>query len=99
MKIGAAINTSQASTWSGSELKIVQAMCLNEIVNAPQEFCSSSPHLVVQHIDWIQCRYLFVRVGNSPFDNYVTPTTQPTSEERYSVFATPPFIFFTSSVT
>lgn len=42
----------------------MQAICLNEIVNAPQEFTSATPHLVVQHVDWIQCRYLFVQCGD-----------------------------------
>lgn len=40
-------------------------MCLNEIVNAPDEYICKTPHLVVQYIDWIQCRYLFVRAGSS----------------------------------
>lgn len=44
----------------------MQAICLNEIVNAPQEFTSNTPHLVVQHVDWIQCRYLFVLCGDVP---------------------------------
>ncbi|KAH7346789.1 hypothetical protein BKA65DRAFT_399825 [Rhexocercosporidium sp. MPI-PUGE-AT-0058] len=53
--------------WHGSELKINSAMSLNEIVNCPTQFASSSPFLVVQHIDWIQCRYLLVQVqGGSP---------------------------------
>ncbi|OBT95051.1 hypothetical protein VE01_07354 [Pseudogymnoascus verrucosus] len=52
--------------WSGSNLKISQAICLNEIVNAPLEFTSNNPHLVVQHVDWIQCRYLFVLCGDVP---------------------------------
>jgi ubiquitin-conjugating enzyme E2 Q len=38
-------------------------MSLNEIVNCPTQFASASPYLVVQHIDWIQCRYLFVQVS------------------------------------
>jgi ubiquitin-conjugating enzyme E2 Q len=50
------------ATWQGSELKISSAMSLNEIVNCPAQFVSSNPYLVVQHIDWIQCRYLFVQV-------------------------------------
>lgn len=50
--------------WPGSNLKIVQAICLNEIVNAPDEFTSQNPHLVVQYVDWIQCRYLFVQCGD-----------------------------------
>ena len=44
----------------------MHAICLNEIVNSPQEFTSNTPHLVVQHVDWIQCRYLFVQCGELP---------------------------------
>lgn len=51
--------------WQSSELRASQAVALNEIVNAPKEYVSSSPHLVVQHLDWIQTRYLFVKAGNS----------------------------------
>jgi ubiquitin-conjugating enzyme E2 Q len=47
-------------SWSNSDLRIQQALALNEIVNAPKEFTSSSPHLVVAQLDWIQTRYLFV---------------------------------------
>lgn len=47
--------------WPNSELKITQALALNEIVNAPKEFTSSNPHLVVPQLDWIQTRYLFVK--------------------------------------
>ena len=49
--------------WPQSELKISSALSLNEIVNAPSEFRSQSPHLVVSQVDWIQTRYLFVRCG------------------------------------
>jgi ubiquitin-conjugating enzyme E2 Q len=48
-------------SWPNSDLKVQQALALNEIVNAPQEFTSSSPHLVVAQLDWIQTRYLFVK--------------------------------------
>lgn len=41
-------------------------MCLNEIINAPEEYTNKTPHLVVQFIDWIQCRYLFVRSSSLP---------------------------------
>jgi hypothetical protein len=41
-------------------------MCLNEIINAPDEYTNKIPHLVVQFVDWIQCRYLFVRSSISP---------------------------------
>ena len=45
-------------------------MSLNEIVNCPTEFASSNPYLVVQHVDWVQCRYLFVQVqgSNDPYN-------------------------------
>jgi ubiquitin-conjugating enzyme E2 Q len=49
--------------WSGSELKIQQTLALNEVVNAPLEFVSCQPHLVVAQLDWIQTRYLFVQVA------------------------------------
>ena len=42
-------------------------MSLNEIVNAPQSFLSSSPSIVVQHVDWIQCRYLLVQTADPEF--------------------------------
>ena len=47
--------------WPMSELRVNQALALNEVVNAPSEFVSSSPHLVVAQLDWIQTRYLFIR--------------------------------------
>jgi ubiquitin-conjugating enzyme E2 Q len=48
-------------------------MSLNEIVNCPSQFASKAPYLVVQHIDWIQCRYLLVQasgISNSNTDPY-----------------------------
>ena len=47
--------------WLHSELKITDAVALNEIVNAPTRFVSMNPHLVVDQLDWIQSRYLFVK--------------------------------------
>jgi len=58
-------------TWPNSELKVQQALALNEIVNAPKEFTSSSPHLVVAQLDWIQTRYLFVKTTQ----DYTLPVT------------------------
>ncbi|KAI9657990.1 MAG: hypothetical protein M1821_002647 [Bathelium mastoideum] len=49
------------NAWARSELQINAALSLNEIVNAPEEFVSSQPHLVVAQLDWIQTRYLFVQ--------------------------------------
>jgi ubiquitin-conjugating enzyme E2 Q len=40
---------------------ITSAVALNEIVNAPGDFVSQAPYLVVSRVDWIQTRYLFVR--------------------------------------
>ncbi|KAF2690250.1 hypothetical protein K458DRAFT_427050 [Lentithecium fluviatile CBS 122367] len=64
------------TSWPMSELKISQALALNEIVNAPGEFVSKSPHLVVAQLDWIQTRYLFVKTGS---DNPIgtSSTTEP----------------------
>ncbi|KAG9243034.1 hypothetical protein BJ878DRAFT_137512 [Calycina marina] len=50
-----------ATCWPGSELNIKSAMSLNEIVNYPTKYQSRSPYLVVQYVDWIQCRYLMVQ--------------------------------------
>lgn len=47
--------------WPQSELKISSAVALNEIVNAPKQFVSTVPHLVVSQLEWIQTRYLFVK--------------------------------------
>ncbi|KAF3204197.1 hypothetical protein TWF106_010376 [Orbilia oligospora] len=51
--------------WSKSVLKVSGAVALNEIVNAPGEFVSKSPHLVVAQLDWICTRYLFVQCAFS----------------------------------
>ncbi|OQE16829.1 hypothetical protein PENFLA_c026G02467 [Penicillium flavigenum] len=47
---------------SESRLKLETVISLNEVVNAPEGFVSHSPHYVVQHLDWIQPRYLFVKL-------------------------------------
>ena len=54
-------NGERFGEWPHSQLKISQAIALNEIVNAPASFVSRSPHLVVAQLDWIQSRYLFVK--------------------------------------
>jgi ubiquitin-conjugating enzyme E2 Q len=56
-------------------------MSLNEIVNCPSQFISSNPYLVVQHLDWIQCRYLLVQVSQN--------TTIPTSNVFRAAGAVP----------
>lgn len=47
--------------WPHSQLRISDALSLNEIVNRPDQFVNTNPHLVVAQLDWIQTRYLFVR--------------------------------------
>ncbi|KAL8951375.1 MAG: hypothetical protein Q9222_002652 [Ikaeria aurantiellina] len=66
---------SPSDGWPQSQLKITQAIALNEIVNAPSQFVSQNPHLVVAQLDWIQTRYLFVKIKTGiNFDPDVTPT-------------------------
>lgn len=51
--------------WPQSKLRIATVISLNEVVNATEKFGSTSPHYVVQQLDWIQPRYLFVGVSDS----------------------------------
>lgn len=62
--------------WPHSQLKISQAIALNEIVNAPLRFVSKSPHLVVAQLDWIQSRYLFVRCNTQGMHLQDSPPKQ-----------------------
>ena len=62
--------------WPHSQLKITQAIALNEIVNAPGQFVSRSPHLVVAQLDWIQSRYLFVKCNIEAMDIADTAPSQ-----------------------
>ncbi|KAK4990154.1 hypothetical protein LTR66_006884 [Elasticomyces elasticus] len=54
-------NGGASGTWPGSMLKITAVLALSEIINAPGEFQSQRPYLVVKQLDWIQTRYLFIR--------------------------------------
>jgi ubiquitin-conjugating enzyme E2 Q len=74
-----------SSGWPSSGLQITSALCLNEIVNVPDEFVSRSPHLVVQHLDWIQTRYLFVqgaKYGESQASSMDNATGTPIDEMK-----------------
>ncbi|KAF6224444.1 hypothetical protein HO133_011021 [Letharia lupina] len=62
--------------WPHSQLRISQAIALNEIVNAPSQFVSKNPHLVVAQLDWIQSRYLFVRCNIQGMQLQDSPPTQ-----------------------
>ncbi|KAK4038697.1 hypothetical protein C8A01DRAFT_37338 [Parachaetomium inaequale] len=50
-------------SWPNSDLNITGCLSLNEIINAPEEFVSLTPHYVVSQPDWHQCRYLFVQTA------------------------------------
>lgn len=52
----------EPNNWPSSLLRISGAISMCEIINQPEKFISREPHYVVHNIDWIQCRYLFVRV-------------------------------------
>ena len=71
-------STALPSSWPSSLLKIASALSLNELVNAPKQYISTNPHLVVQHVDWIQTRYLFVKCGikHQPFTDQGEAPTQ-----------------------
>jgi ubiquitin-conjugating enzyme E2 Q len=75
LDVGTSLGYAQLGTgiiWPNSELKVQQALALNEIVNAPKEFTSSTPHLVVAQLDWIQTRYLFVKTKQDYATNPAT---------------------------
>ncbi|OAL52315.1 hypothetical protein IQ07DRAFT_597952 [Pyrenochaeta sp. DS3sAY3a] len=64
-------------SWPRSDLQVQQALALNEIVNAPAEYVSQSPHYVVAQLDWIQTRYLFVKTKGDFTNAPVDPGTKP----------------------
>ena len=71
--------------WPHSQLRISDALSLNEIVNRPDQFVSINPHLVVDQLDWIQTRYLFVRC-NFPRDDFqeVLPSEVYAQDPKYT---------------
>ena len=50
-------------TWPHSDLSFNTCLSLCEVINAPNQFVSNTPHYVVDKPDWIQCRYLFVQTA------------------------------------
>jgi ubiquitin-conjugating enzyme E2 Q len=59
-------------------------MSINEIINCPTQFVSSSPYIVVQHIDWIQCRYLLVKLEDAVL---TTPNPTTTEDDKYVIIS------------
>ncbi|EEP82443.1 predicted protein [Uncinocarpus reesii 1704] len=70
------MRNSTFGVWAQSELQISNAISLNEVVNAPKRFVSTTPHLVVKQLDWIQTRYLFVSTKKN------LPYYSPMNEKR-----------------
>lgn len=64
--------------WRSSELRVTNAISLNEIVNAPGKWVCQTPHFVVSQTDWIQTRYLFVQklATSHPGGAPITPDVQ-----------------------
>ncbi|KXG45753.1 Ubiquitin-conjugating enzyme, E2 [Penicillium griseofulvum] len=56
--------TSPPPMWYAADnrLRLSTVLSLNEVVNAPRKFVAQTPHYVVQHLDWIQPRFLFVKL-------------------------------------
>ncbi|KAK4504097.1 hypothetical protein PRZ48_005012 [Zasmidium cellare] len=73
--------------WPGSVLNVNSAIALNEIVNAPTEFQSQNPYYVVQQLDWIQTRYLFVSVA--PTQNLLGVDKMPSNPHPQDPSRTP----------
>ncbi|OQD93086.1 hypothetical protein PENSOL_c035G10000 [Penicillium solitum] len=67
--------------WPDTRLKLSTVISLNEVVNAPLMFVNHHPHYVVQHLDWIQPRYLFVK----PQDFNVPGIAESTGAYAYEI--------------
>ncbi|KAI1804514.1 hypothetical protein F4811DRAFT_271737 [Daldinia bambusicola] len=71
--------------WPNSSLQVQTVMSLNELVNLPEKFQSTTPFFVVQHCHWTQCRYLFVQTtaaGNSDFRTQLDRPKSSNASER-----------------
>ncbi|GAA5978067.1 hypothetical protein JCM5350_007386 [Sporobolomyces pararoseus] len=65
------------TAWKNADYPIAKLAALAEIVNLPNEFVSRNPHLVVDKVDWIQCRYLIVQRATSYNGTDVSTTDTP----------------------
>lgn len=50
----------QNRLWENAALVIGSCFTMNELVNCPSQFVSTKPYLVVDNVDWVQLRYIFV---------------------------------------
>ncbi|VUC29394.1 unnamed protein product [Clonostachys rosea] len=69
-------------TWPHSVLQVSSAVGCCEIINRPDEFVKAEPHYVVENIDWIQCRYLFVHINTKTLARSGLPFQQQTSRHN-----------------
>ncbi|KAF5661318.1 hypothetical protein FHETE_8552 [Fusarium heterosporum] len=70
------------NSWGNSVLKITNAISICELVNEPNKFLSTNPHFVVENVDWIQCRYLFIEVHRTSTRS--SPNVAATTDTAYS---------------
>ncbi|KAF5631865.1 uncharacterized protein FTJAE_7768 [Fusarium tjaetaba] len=68
--------------WPSSALKATSAISMCEIVNSPSQFVSTNPFFVVNRIDWIQCRYLFVQTQSRQPESSISPSRARLFSER-----------------
>jgi ubiquitin-conjugating enzyme E2 Q len=70
-------NSAVSTNWRNSKLCISGALTLNEVVNAPDQYVTKTPHYVVNQIDWIQARYLFVKGNHLGLGHNLGTSTTP----------------------
>uniref|UniRef100_A0A8H7TQA4 PARP catalytic domain-containing protein n=1 Tax=Bionectria ochroleuca TaxID=29856 RepID=A0A8H7TQA4_BIOOC len=66
-------------TWPHSVLQVGSAVGCCEIINQTDQFVTAEPYYVVNNIDWIQCRYLFVHINVHTLAESGLPFLQQTS--------------------
>lgn len=69
-----------------NRMAISSMMSLNEVVNSPGDFVSNHPHYVVKHLDWVQPRYLFVKIESPNFTAMLGANPPTTSLPKNSAF-------------
>ncbi|KAH8175449.1 poly(ADP-ribose) polymerase catalytic domain-containing protein [Sarocladium implicatum] len=62
VSLGYCRGTTRSQLWQNSVLFPSAAISVCEIINYPEKFKKRTPHLVLKQTDWIQCRYLLVKV-------------------------------------
>ncbi len=66
-----------SNNWRNSKLCVSSALALNEVINAPDEYVHKIPHYVVNQVDWIQTRYLFVKGNHRQLGHTFRDSTLP----------------------